>query len=108
MKIEKLNEIMNCECLQSIIEHDKKTHTIENEILGGYKIIQTPYDDCSRIILECLTSYRSIGINFNTGRKEQDIPEHDHSTLPILYCPICGCKTKHNIPTESFYSQFQK
>jgi hypothetical protein len=106
MKIEKLNDIMNCQCLQSIINNDRNKHTIESERFGC-KTIQTPNEN-SEIIFECLTSYRSKSINLNTNRTEKDRNEQDYCGVPFIYCPICGCKTKLDIPTESFYAQFQK
>lgn len=101
---EKLNEIMNCECLQSIIENDKKKHTM-NISRFGENTIQEP-NDCSEIIFECFTSYRSKYID-SKNYVTKNRTEKDYSGVPFLYCPICGTKTKHDIPEDSYYHQFQ-
>ena len=104
MNKEKLNEIMNCGCLQSIIENDKKKHTMNVERFGE-KIFQTP-NDCSEIIFECFTSYRNKYID-SRNYVIKDRTEKDYCGVPFLYCPICGTKSKHNTPEDIYYHQFQ-
>jgi len=105
MNNEKLNEIMNCKCLQSIIIQDEKKHTMNEDRLDT-RTIQEPNGN-GQIIFECFTSFRNKKINLKTHRTEIDRNEKDFCGVPFLYCPICGIKTKHEIPTESFYAQFQ-
>jgi len=101
----KLNEIMNCKCLQSIIEQDEKKHTMDEERFDT-RTIQNPNGN-GVIIFECFTSFRNKRINLKTQITEIDRNEKGFCGVPFLYCPICGSKTKHEIPTESFYAQFQ-
>ena len=105
MNKEKLNDIMNCECLQTIIANDSKKHTIE-ENRGGIKTIQTS-NECGEIIFECFTSYKNKVFD-SKNNLVIDRNEKDTCGIPFLYCPICGTKTKHDIPKESFYEKFQK
>lgn len=104
MDKEKLNKIMNCDCLQSIIENDKKKHTMNVERFGE-KIVQEP-NDCSAIIFQCFTSYRSKYFN-SRGYMTKDRTEKDYCGILFLYCPICGTKTKLGISEDSYYHQFQ-
>lgn len=104
MNKEKLNTIMNCECLQSIIENDSQKHSREEERLGT-KVIESSNDN-GEIIFECFTSYRRKIIN-NNNQIVVDRNQKDYCGIPFLYCPICGTKTKNNVYKESFYAQFQ-
>jgi hypothetical protein len=106
MNKEKLNEIMNCQCLQSIIENDKNKHTVDEDRMDGCKTIQTP-NEHSQIIFKCLTSYRTQVID-NINRIIKDRNEQDCCGIPFLHCPICGTKTNLDIPKESYYTQFEK
>jgi len=105
MNKERLNEIMNCKCLQSIIEQDEKKHTMDEERFDT-RIIHNAKGN-GLIIFECFTPYRRKMINLKTDITEIDRNEKDFCGVPFLYCPICGSKTKHEISTESFYAQFQ-
>jgi hypothetical protein len=105
MNKEKLNEIMNCECLQSVIENDKNKHTIEYVDHGGVKTTKISND--SKIIFECVTSYRVKKID-NRNYIIKNRNEEEFCGIPFLYCPICGSRTKLDIPKKTFYDQFQK
>jgi hypothetical protein len=105
MNKESIDKIMNCQCLQSVIENDQKKHTVTDECHDGTTFIQTATDK-SLIIFNCLTFYRKKVVD-KFGRASLDRLEDEHCNIPFLHCPICGTKTKHNIPEESFYHQFQ-
>lgn len=104
MNKEKLNTIMNCECLQSIVDNDSEKHSREEE-RHGIKVIESSND--GEIVFECFTSYRRKIINKNQNRIIGDRNQKDYCGIPFLYCPICGTKTKNNVYKESFYAQFQ-
>ncbi len=105
MNKERLNEIMNCKCLQSIIEND---NTGRDEQWMGLRTIVVPYDKyVSPITFECSTSYRRTVIDLETNRTTYDRDEQKSCGIPFLYCPICGSRSKHEIPKDSFYYKFQ-
>lgn len=106
-----INGIMNCQCLQGIIQNDMSKHTFEdkdecNRGLEELKLFhRQTAKDCSQIQLTCITFYRDE--KFDKGRAYIDRMDKDECNIPFLYCPVCGTKTKHDIPEESFYHQFQ-
>jgi hypothetical protein len=104
MDSKKLNKIMNCNCLQHIIENDKNKHTLES-IRFNEKNIQEALG--GRIILQCLTRYRSINTNLENNRILKDRQEDDYCGIPFFYCPICGTKTKENTIEGDFYHKNQ-
>ena len=101
MNLEKLDEIMNCNCLQNIIKNDQNKYNSEHEMLGK-KYIFTPNSN-GIVIFECITEYRSKIIDSNTNRVEKNVGQTDNCGIPFIYCPICGKKTKTDVPEESFY-----
>ena len=104
MNKEKLNEIMNCECLQSIIENDNEKYSMEEERFGEKNIFTS---NSNTIIFECVTSYNHK--QFDSKKQiVKDKNEKNYCGIPFLFCPICGVKTKINIPKNNFYAQFQK
>ncbi len=104
MKIEKINETMNCKCLQKIIENDKVKHTFSKDE-HGIKTTQTA--ESVHIIFECITNFR---IKKNSIKNDSLVNKNDEEQcgIPFFYCPLCGTKTKNNIPESGFYSQFNK
>ena len=104
MNKQRLNEVMNCQCLQSIIETDKKKYTFEDDNLGQKTTCKA--NDNSKIIFECYTSFHKTVIS--NDRTKFDRKQEDYCGIPFFYCPVCGTKTKLNIRNNSYYSQFQK
>ena len=105
MNIEELNNLMNCICLQSVIQNDiKKFTTIEESNNIQYKYVAS---EKTNIIFECLTVYRHSITNLNTGSIVKNKDERDCCNIPFLYCPICGTKTKNIIEDNSFYAKLQ-
>jgi hypothetical protein len=112
MNKDDINGLMNCQCLQGIIQNDMSRHTFEDkdDCNRGFrepKLFhrQTAEDRSHVLQATCLTFYRDE--RFEKGRAYIDRVDKEYSNIPFLYCPICGTKTKHNIPEESFYHQFQ-
>ena len=95
MKKEKINNVMNCNCLQDIIEYD------ENSLIS---ITTKPLK--SEIIFEIIGLYRETICERETIVKDRN--EECGKSVPFLFCPICGMKSKLNIPKGSFYRKFQK
>ena len=111
MNKEELDNIMNCKCLQSIIENDKNSHNRQESITRYEEeltIIETPIDK-GEIIFNCFTIYRreSIRTNEMQSRLISSLRKEDEKSIPLFYCPICSTKTKHTITQDSFYYQFQ-
>ena len=104
MNLEKLNEIMNCECLQCIIKNDEDKHNIDNEYLDE-KVIQNSLD--VDIIFSSHMVYQNTKIDKKTNHIKIDRQERDFCDIPFFYCPICGKKSKYNISYSSFYYKFQ-
>lgn len=105
MNKDKLDQIMNCNCLQSIIEHDKNANTFDNKNKNGH-VHSKKADDTGEIILESLVSYQHKIIGtYNISIKDR--MEHENKSIPFLYCPLCGTKSKHDIPVDSWYFKFQ-
>lgn len=101
MNKEDLNKIMNCECLQYIIDNDSQKHSREEDRFG-LKIIEKS-NDKGEIIFECFTSYRHKRINNKNIIMDRN--QKDYCGIPFFYCPICGTKTKSNA-IGSFYERF--
>ena len=107
MKKERINEIMNCECLQKIIDNDNEKHSKETESFFGLRTIKKSHER-SNILFGCSTYYKVKVIDTEKHITLKDRNDEDFCDIPFLYCPICGTKTKHNITKESYYAQFQK
>jgi hypothetical protein len=106
MNTEKLNEIMNCNCLQEVIKNDDKKFTREES--QHEKSITYKLHSPSIIVFETCTNYRKTVTDIKSGRVEVDRRDTDTCGIPFLYCPICGQKTKNIAPEDSWYNQFQK
>jgi hypothetical protein len=124
MNIEKLNEIMNCDCLQKIIENDlqKCNYLGSTSLLGVHRkdykkamengrisILELKPVNCE-IYFDTRINYRKIltpiiknHITCDTGINKM---VEEYCGVPFLYCPICGTKTKSIV--NGFYSKFQE
>jgi len=105
MNLEKANEIMNCECLQGIIKQDEKRHNFVSET-SDLKITQTPISATINFFTNVIFHNKKVDLEHNYLRK--NIRDNEFHTIPFLHCPICGTKTKQDIPEDSFYHKFQK
>lgn len=77
MKIETINEIMNCNCLQKIIENDKVKHTFSKDE-HGIKTIQIA--ESAHIIFECVTYFR---IKKNSIKNDSLVNKNDEEQCGI-------------------------
>lgn len=106
MNKEELDNIMNCKCLQSIIENDKESHNYsQTRYKGDSTFKETPIDK-SELSFNCTTSFKKEVVNTH-GETIINRIEKGSKNIPLFYCPICSTKTKHTITQDSFYYQFQ-
>ena len=107
MNKEDLDKIMNCKCLQSIIENDKESHNLsQTRYEGDSTLKETPIDK-SEITFNCTTLFKKEVVS-TKGKTIINRTEKYHRNIPLFYCPICSTKTKHNVPQDdSFYYQLQ-
>ena len=101
INLEKLDKIMNCNCLQNIIKNDQNKYNSETENLGK-KLILTPNSN-GFVIFECIPKYRSKMIDSKTNYIDKNVGQTDNCGIPFIYCPICGQKTKISVHKEDFY-----
>lgn len=106
MRKEQLNKTMNCECLQSIIKNDEDGHLVDSKQCGS-QIIKTPNRESSEVIFKTFVSYHHKIID-SSNNISKDKVEPYYCSIPFLFCPICGTKSKQDIPENSFYFKFQK
>ena len=121
MNIENLNKRMNCECLQCIIRKDDKRFTFDREERGIRYISKS--NERGTINLFSDVSYRIKKINmkngnilrendgYNTNMKIghvfMDRNESEKISIPFLFCPICGTKSKIETHPDDFYTKLQ-
>jgi uncharacterized protein YqeY len=94
MTKEHLNTIMNCLCLQTIIDNDNNLYDRTDELFGTryiYKHIDT------KIIFKSVSEFRHTQIRNN--RIEKDKKDYTYSGIPFIFCPICGKRTNAIINT---------
>ena len=104
MNKEDLDKIMNCKCLQFIIENDKESHNL-SQTKYGESLKETPIDK-SEITFNCTTLFKKEVVSKH-NETIINRTEKNHRNIPLFYCPICSTKTKHTIIQDSFYYQIQ-
>ncbi len=95
MNNDQLNKIMNCNCLQSVIKNDEKRYTMV-DTRGGYNIAYK------------VTGQTKIQVGCDVKYTRNGNPAEHFLTIAVLFCPICGEKTKHTVEKGSFYEQCQQ
>ena len=94
-----LNTIMNCQCLQTIIDNDNNLYNRTDEHFKTkyfYNHINT------EIIFKSVSIFRKTHITNN--RVEIDKKDCAHSGIPFIFCPICGKRT--NAFINKYYEKF--
>jgi len=94
----------NCKCLNDILDTDESVHNFDST-KHGTRIIQSL--DYSRITFQTFVRFRNKIIN-SDGMCTKDRKEEDFRSIPLFFCPICGTKSKLNIPEGSYYVRFKK
>jgi len=95
---------MNCNCLKSIIKADEDNHNYDTEQFGT-RVIKSVVT--SWITFQTFVRFRvKVTNNFNECTKDR--LEEDYKSIPIFFCPICGEKSKQEIPKDSFYYKLNK
>lgn len=92
MHKEELNNIMNCNCCQTIIEHDEIKHNINIE-KSDKKLIQNILN--VQLLFNTKVRYSNHVSDLKTGALIKNKREVEFNHIPILYCPMCGEKTNY-------------